>query len=51
LFLDTGVGTNVFVPLRAFDDESRARLHHILDDAGLSPNRRAVERPGRRRRR
>jgi hypothetical protein len=46
-FLDSGVGANMILPLRAFDDESLAHLHRILFDAGFSPDGKPVDRADR----
>jgi ADP-ribose pyrophosphatase len=40
LFLDTGVGANVVVPVKAFDPEALAKFRKLLLAAGLSPNSR-----------
>ena len=44
LFFDSGVGANVFVPLRAFDPEALAKFRKLLRAAGLSPDGRPVQR-------
>ncbi len=37
-FLDSGIGSNIFVPVRAFDPEALARFRRLLLDAGFSPD-------------
>jgi ADP-ribose pyrophosphatase len=43
-FLDTGVGANIIVPIRAFTPEQLSRFRRLLVEVGFSPDGHPVER-------